>query len=183
MIFPTPFHNAFNGLPNGFILYYQRLISNAFQHFQRFTMLLYNNYLQHFPNKELNGSNLGNQRRRGVGERVEKADITTKSSISSVAKSSNGYHERLNGWGKNLNGWSCTAERQKRIFEQLAVNGWTAYEKFRTARGERMNGRRKISNGSRWTAERHKKNFERLKVNGWTAEEKFRTACGETKAV
>ena len=64
------------------------MISNAFQHFQRFTMLLYNNYFQHFPNKELNGFNLGNQRRRGIGERVEKADMTTK---FSVAKSSNVY--------------------------------------------------------------------------------------------
>ena len=63
------------------------MISNAFQHFQRFTMLLYN-YFQHFPNKELNGFNLGNQWRRGIGERVGKADITTK---SSVAKSSNVY--------------------------------------------------------------------------------------------
>ena len=25
MIFPTPFHNAFNGLPNGFISFFQRL--------------------------------------------------------------------------------------------------------------------------------------------------------------
>ena len=40
------------------------MISNAFQRFQRFTMLLYN-YFQHFPNKELNGFNLDNQRRGG----------------------------------------------------------------------------------------------------------------------
>ena len=45
-------------------------------------------------NKELNGFNLGHgQRRRGIGERVGKANITTK---SSVAKSSNVYRTARN---------------------------------------------------------------------------------------
>ena len=64
------------------------MISNAFQHFWCFSVLLYNNYFQHILNKELNSFNLGNQHRRGIGENVGKADITTK---SSVAKSSNVY--------------------------------------------------------------------------------------------
>ena len=56
------------------------MISIVFQPFQRFTMLV---YFQQFANKELNGFNLGHgQWRRGIGERVGKADITTKSSVA-----------------------------------------------------------------------------------------------------
>ena len=98
--------------------------------------------------------------------------------IRSTAKRS--ASERMkNGWPSRLKRFPWTAERPKKNFERLAVNGWTAKEKFRTACGERLNGQRKISNGWLWTAERPKKNFERLAVNGWTAMKNLRTACGE----
>ena len=102
----------------------------------------------------------------------------TLTDIRSTAKRT--ASERMkNGWPSRLKRFPWTAERPKKNFERLAVNGWTAKEKFRTACGERLNGQRKISNGLRWTAERPKKNFERLAVNGWTARKNLQTARGE----
>ena len=93
----------------------------------------------------------------------------------------NGYHEWLNGWVKNLNGWSWTAERQKKNFERLVLNGWTAEEKFRTAHGEGVNGIRKISNGLRWTDKRQKRNFEWLAVKLKRSEKDWRPEFSDSK--
>ena len=77
---------------------------------------------------------------------------------SHVKTYTNGFP--LNGWNARLsngletayqavwNGWNWTAERLMNFSERIAMNGWTAHEKFRTDGHERVNGLLIILNGS-----------------------------------
>ena len=85
------------------------------------------------------------------------------------------WNERMrsNGWRKFLKRWGQMVERQRKVFEWMRSNGWTAGENFWMDEVERLNSWGKFLNGWGWMAEWLRKVFQQMRSKGWMAEENF----------